>query len=86
MFLPKLDSTLFSWELWEVNCWDALDLSFNESMDLDKLLNAIHKYGIGYCDSEDLAVRPRPGYYAVMCEKDGEKFWFHVFKADFEEE
>lgn len=86
MFLQKLDSTLFSWELWEANCWDALDLSFSKSMELDKLLGAIKKYGIGYCDAEDLSVRPRLGYYAVMCQRDGETFWFHVLKKDFEEE
>jgi hypothetical protein len=86
MFLPEIDANLFEWELWEANCWDALDLSFAESMELDKLFAKIKQYGIGYCDSSKLIYRPRPGYYAIMCERDGQRFWFHVCQLDFEED
>jgi len=85
MFLPKIDSNLFEWALWECDCWDALDLTWAESMELDKLITQVKKYGIGYCDASELFCRPRPGYYAIMCERDGERFWFHMHKDDFEE-
>ena len=38
----------------------------------------IAKHLVGWCDASRLLVRPRTGEFAVMCEIDGEKFWFHV--------
>lgn len=81
--LKELNPELFIWELWEPGFWDSLDLTYTESMDIDNLVEAIKKYGVGYCNSTRLQVRPKDeNYLAVMCEKDGRKFWFHVFKDD----
>lgn len=81
--LKELNPELFIWELWEPGFWDSLDLTYAESMDIDNLIKAIKKYGVGYCNSTRLQVRPKDeNYLAVMCEKDGRKFWFHVFKDD----
>lgn len=44
----------------------------------DMLIRALDKYAIGYCNSIRMNVRPRDGWFAVMCERNGEKFWFHI--------
>lgn len=44
----------------------------------DMLIKALDKYAIGYCNSTRMNIRPREGWYAVMCERYGERFWFHI--------
>lgn len=46
----------------------------------DMLLRALDKYAIGYCDSTRMNIRPREGWVAIMCERDGGRFWFHIQK------
>lgn len=83
--LPQLSAELFTYENWECGFWDMLGLGYAESMEEEKLIRAIKEYGIGYCNSSRLQCRPRDDkYVAVMCECNGEKFWFHVFKEDVE--
>ncbi|MDT3387707.1 MAG: hypothetical protein LIR46_08115 [Bacteroidota bacterium] len=83
--LPKLNAELFTYENWEAGYWDMLGLGYIESINEENIIRAIKEYGIGYCDSSRLKCRPRDNkYVAVMCERDGEKFWFHVFKDDIE--
>lgn len=38
----------------------------------------IAERAIGFCDASRLQVRPRTDEYAIMCEDDCGKFWFHV--------
>ena len=84
--LPQLSAERFTYESWEPGFWDMLGLGYAESMEEDNLIRAIKEYGIGYCNSSRLAVRPKDDMYvAVMCERDGIKFWFHVFKDDIRE-
>ncbi len=84
--LPKLNPELFTYENWESGFWDMLGLGYAESMEEDNLIRAIKEYGIGYCNSDRLKCRPKDNkYVAVMCEREGEKFWFHVFREDIED-
>ena len=48
-------------------------------------MGKIVEYAVGYCSGASITVRPRNGTYAVMFEKDGERFWFHVAMWEFEE-
>lgn len=44
----------------------------------DMLIRALDKYAVGYCDATRMNIRPREGWVAIMCEIDGERFWFHI--------
>jgi len=79
--IRPLSPECFTFELYEPNIWDALDLSFSESCNQDNIIKAITRYCIGYCDARRLLVRPMSDSYAFMFEKNGDKFWFHVHKV-----
>ena len=81
--IPMINPELFTYELYEPNWWDALDLSFIEGTDVEKVFAKIREYAIGCCDGSRLTVRPRADDYAFMFEKDGNKFWFHIPKWEF---
>lgn len=78
--LDSLNSGCFLYEYYESGWWTFLELSFNESLKTKTLSDCIEKYAIGYCDGSQLLIRPRTDTYAIMFEKDGVKFWFHVEK------
>ena len=81
--LPKFSAERFTFELWASDFWNMLGLSYADAMEIDTLVQAVKTYAIGYCDSPRLKMRPKDEeYVAVMCEREGEKFWFHVFKDD----
>lgn len=44
----------------------------------DKLLSALDKYAIGYCDATNSDYEHIGGWLCLMCERDGRRFWFHV--------
>jgi hypothetical protein len=83
MKIEALNSALFSYDNYESDFGAALDLSYNvmstlpESCDTE-LHTALKKYAVGYCKGDSLPFRPRAGMVGIMCEKDGEKFWFHI--------
>ena len=87
--LEELNSECFQWENYESCFGDALDLSYvlfsriPESKD-NELHAALRKYAVGWCDAQRLQFRPRYGYVAIMCEKDGYRFWFHVMQKTFD--
>lgn len=84
--LEKLNSESFTYENYESNWWSALDMDYMMALDVKSVLNAVKKYAVGYCDACRLKLRPKTDSYAVMFEKDGERFWFHLQKWEFEEE
>lgn len=83
--LEHLSAELFTFELYESGFWSALNLSYEDSLDVHNLIRAIKEHGIGYCDATRLTVRPRDNQYAIMCEVDGDKLWFHMNKEWFEQ-
>lgn len=76
--LIKMNPENFNYQNHEANWWTAFNLSFTESIETDKLVKAINKYAIGYCDSSKLKIKPKSNSYAVMFNVDGYKFWFHI--------
>lgn len=83
--LKNLNSECFLYELYESGWWTPLDLSFTEALETKNIGDCIRKFAIGYCDGSQLSFRPNPSSFAIMFEKDGIKFWFHVPKWQVEE-
>lgn len=82
----RLNSECFTYENYESNWWSLLDLDYVDSMDIEVMQRYIGEYAVGYCDGSRLSVRPNKKTYAVMFEKDGLRFWFHLEKWWFEED
>jgi len=82
--LEQLNSECFTYYNYESNWWSLFDISFCESMNLDILKKCVAKYAVGYCDGSKLTVRPSLKSNAVMFEKNGERFWFHIEKWELE--
>ena len=47
-------------------------------------INIIKKYTIGYCEGGEIMCRPKPNEVAVMFLKDGNYFWTHITKKEFD--
>ena len=85
--LEKLNSECFGMSNHEMNWWsifsdepDAYEKSLEDSF----VLKMVKRYAVGYCDGDRVAYRPGVKTYAVMFEKDGIEFWFHVGHTTFE--
>lgn len=85
--IPKIDSTLFDWLTWRngsihdldiIACRYTLITSWHGKQQL-------RRYAVGWCYGENLMCRPKQGENAVMFEKDGLRFWFHLRRKEFEE-
>ena len=70
----QLSAERFTYELYDADWRYRFD---NYSWDNHPTSKDIAKAFVGWCDAGRLLVRPRSGEYAIMCEIDGEKFWFH---------
>lgn len=85
MNLEELNSALFTYESHVRDFGSYLDLSYHtfsrvpEIRDTE-LHQALRKYAIGYCPGERLSYKPDKAFVGIMCEKDGEKFWFHIMQ------
>ena len=82
--IEKLNPELFIFEKWEACWWEIFDLSFEYALDDTNLAKQLKEYAVGYCDGSKVIVRPNLKMYAVMFEKDGVEFWFHVDKTLFD--
>lgn len=83
--IPKIDSNLFEYSLYEPG--SLLMIGFKDRFDnIDTPFGAeiFAKYCIGYCNGENLQIRPRSDMVGVMFFKDENKFWFHIYKDEFE--
>lgn len=78
--IEQLNSECFTYENHEGNWWSLFDLNYAESMSKENIRKCIEKYAVGYCEGSRVLIRPNPNSYAVMFEKDGERFWFHLEK------
>lgn len=84
--VPKLDSTLFTWDIWSAGSIHDFGIEHFRYNNLkehkNKLLNGIK----GYCFGEELSCRPKENEVALMYEKDdGTLFWFHIRNSEFYE-
>jgi len=84
--LEKLNSECFIYDNYESNWWSLLDLDYLDALDGMSVMKEVEQYAVGYCESSKIRLRPRNDSYAVMFEKDGKRFWFHIQKWEFETE
>ena len=82
--LPQLGSECFTYENYESNWWSLLDIEYVKAMDVSRVMRAVSEFAVGYCDSSRVRLRPRSDSFAVMFERDGEQFWFHIQKWEFD--
>lgn len=78
--ITPLNSECYIWENYESNWWSLLDIDYVNSMEVDAIKRCISEYAVGYCDGSRLTIRPNSNSYAMMFEKDGNRFWFHIEK------
>lgn len=82
--LEKLNSECFIYENYESNWWSLLDMDYITAIDIVNVMRKVKEYAVGYCESDRVKVRPKQDCYAVMFEKDGYRFWFHIQKWEFD--
>ena len=84
--LMRISPYQFTWSLWSGGSIKTLGV---QSRFLDIVSprgkTVLRKHAVGYCRGESLICRARHGEIAVMCFCDGEHFWFHLRKNEFEE-
>ena len=68
----QLSAERFTWELYDAN-WRERFGHWQEPVQPNEIAAAF----VGWCHASRLLVRPRIDERAIMCEIDGEKFWFH---------
>ena len=78
MKLEELNPELFTFDKYDSGYYNRLD------SDMPSLARKIADVAIGYCDASRLFVRPRRNEYALLCEDEDGKFWFHVDKSFFD--
>jgi len=83
--LDSLNPELFLFEKYSPDWWHDLDLEYVACLDFPNVLRKVKEYAIGYCDGGRLQIRPRSDSYAIMFEKDGDTFWFHIDKWCFDD-
>ena len=83
--IPQLDSSVFTWERWRAGSIHDLGVPCRKEWILSPYgIGILRDLIVGYCDGERLGCRPKIGEVAVMVEKNGETFWFHLRKEEFE--
>lgn len=76
--IPELNPELFTWDNYEYDYGDRLNLDYRQSVDLKTMEREIKRRAVGYCQGSRLLVRPKSDMYGLMLEDDDhEKFWFH---------
>ena len=82
--LPKLDSSLFTWTIWNADSITALDLKCRyDDITSEKGKSILNLYATGWCYGENLICRPKANEIALMCDMGEGEFWFHLRKAEF---
>jgi len=81
--IPKLDSTSFTWQRWRAGSIHDFNIPCRYEMIISGYGKMVlNKHAIGWCCGENLLCRPK-NEVAVMFEKDGIKFWFHLRQKEF---
>jgi hypothetical protein len=83
--IPKIDSQLFTYFLWEGG---SISTIFGWPHRYESLVS--HKdelclYARGYCLGEELSVRPKPGWFAILFEYNDLTWWNHFTESEFNE-
>jgi hypothetical protein len=82
--LEKLDASVFDWSYWRSgDVWNDFHIPCRSNALIDNK-DTLRKYAIGWCYGENLICRPKEHNIAVMFQKDGKEFWFHLRDHEFE--
>jgi hypothetical protein len=84
--MEQLDPSEFTWERWRASSIHHLGIPCRKEWILSPYGRSILlKFIVGWCEAERLACWPKVGEVAVMVEKNGDKFWFHLRRKEFDE-
>jgi hypothetical protein len=81
--LKEINPESFIYELYDPDWRGRLEYYY-DSLGIPDF-REIAKIAVGYCDASRLSVRPKTDEYAMMCEDDDGKFWFHLSQFMFDE-
>lgn len=84
--LRRINEQSFDWLTWRANSIHSLGLKCRYyDITSERGKRTLKKYVVGYCKGESLLCRPKENEIALMCFKEGEHFWFHIRKKEFDE-
>jgi len=81
--IPKSDSSLFTYFLWEGGSVSTIFGWKHRYESLVAHKDELCLYARGYCLGEELSVRPKIGWYAVMLEYEDTIWWNHFTEKEF---
>ncbi len=81
--IPRLHGTSFDWLTWCGGSLNRLGVQYN-SCHIEAMRHEIRKYAVGWCEGDGVLCRPKAGQVAVMFLKDGEFWWTHIRRNEFE--
>ena len=82
--INRFSTAHFRWENWRAGSIQSLGIPCRKECMINAA-NIIRKHAVGYCKSDNIKCRPKQNQIALMCHKDGEHFWFHMRKDEFNE-
>ena len=81
--IPKMDSSLFTFYLWEGGSISAIFGWPHRYESLVAHKDDLCLYAMGYCLGEELIVRQKPDWFAVMFEYEDLTWWNHFTEKEF---
>ena len=82
--LPRMTSTVFTWEYWCNGKIGDLGINCRTPEICSKHgRTVLRDLAIGWCFAESVDCRPKDNHVAIMVERDGIKFWFHITASEF---
>ena len=82
--LTRYNEQSFDWLAWRNGTLLSLLQVDNRTAIIKTSRGVLRKYAIGWCESDNIPCRPKHGYYAVMFSVNGQEFWSHLNKEEFE--
>ena len=70
LHIEELSPIDFTWERYESNYGDRLNLDFRSSIDNKVMAREIKRRCVGWCDGGKLTIRPKSDMVALMLEDD----------------
>jgi hypothetical protein len=81
--VPKTDPGLFTEFLWEGGSVTEIFGWPHRYESLVAHKDVLSLYAKGYCEGHELAVKPKPGQYAVLFEYQDREWWNHFTEKEF---
>jgi len=76
--IEKLDSSLFDWQAWRAGSPADLLVGPCRTANLIAAGAILRAHAFGWCEGGSTPCRPKARHKALMFEKDGVSFWFHL--------